>query len=492
MSMIQIKNLYFGYPGSAENIFEDLNLCLDTDWRLGLIGRNGRGKTTLLRLLCREFEYTGSIRASAAFARFPAEIAGPAMRAGDFLRALCPGAEDWRIARELSLLGVREDALDLPFGTLSGGEQTKLALAALFLREDCFPLIDEPTDHLDEAGREIVASYLRRKRGFLLISHDRAFLDGCVDHILAINRGSINLQAGNYSDWRRDFERREQFELAREQQLRRDITHLNEAAKRSAGWSDKLESTKHGERIGGLRPDRGHIGHKSAKLMKRAKAVDARRERAIEQKAELLRDAEEAESLKLFPLRHHSERLAELQSVSVRYDAHVVCDGIDFTIHRGERVALDGANGSGKSSLLKLIAGLSVPHSGSVERAGGLILSLVPQDTSKLRGSVFDLARERGIDRTLYLAILRKLGFPRAQFERDLSHFSQGQKKKALIAASLCEQAHLYIWDEPLNYLDIDARLQIEELILQFQPTMLFVEHDRAFREAVATRVVRL
>ena len=492
MSMIQIKNLTFGYPGSAENVFENLNLSLDTDWRLGLIGRNGRGKTTLLRLLCGEYDFSGSIRASVSFARFPPEISDPSISAQDFMHITCPEAEDWQIMRELSLLDVADDVLYRPYETLSGGEQTKLGLAALFLREDCFPLIDEPTDHLDAAGRAIVADYLRRKQGFLLVSHDRAFLDGCVDHILSINRSSVDLQAGNYSAWRQDFERREQFERAQEQKLRRDIAQLNESARRSAGWSDKLESTKRGERIGGLRPDTGYIGHKSAKLMRRAKAAEARRERAIEEKSALLRDVEESEALKLSPLTHHSQRLAELRDVCVRYGERAVCEGINLSILRGERVALDGANGCGKSSLIKLIAGEDIPHSGEISRASGLAISRVPQDTSRLRGSVFDLAEERGIDRTLYLAILRKLGFPRSQFEYDLSRFSQGQKKKALIAASLCERAHLYIWDEPLNYLDIDARLQIEALILQFQPTMLFVEHDRAFREAVATRVIHL
>ena len=492
MSMIQIKNLRFGYPGSAEDVFEDLNLNLDTDWRLGLIGRNGRGKTTLLRLLCGEYDYTGSIRASVRFARFPAEVDDPSESAEAVLRRMCPEAQDWQIARELSLLDVSEDVLDRPFDTLSGGEQTKLCLAALFLREDCFALIDEPTDHLDAAGREIVANYLRHKRGFLLVSHDRAFLDGCVDHILSINRNSIDLQSGNYSAWRLGFDRKEQFERAQEQKLRKDIAQLNEAARRSAGWSDRLESTKRGERMSGLRPDTGYIGHKSAKLMRRAKAAEARRERAIEQKSALLQDAEEAESLKLSPIVHHSERLAELRSACVNYGARTVCENISFHIRRGERIALDGPNGCGKSSLLKRIAGEDVPHSGAVERAAGLIISLVPQDTSQLRGSVFDLAQARGIDRTLYLAILRKLGFPRSQFEYDLSRFSQGQKKKALIAASLCERAHLYIWDEPLNYLDIDARIQIEALLLQSQPTMLFVEHDRAFRESVATRAIRI
>ena len=116
----------------------------------------------------------------------------------------------------------------------------------------------------------------------------------------------------------------------------------------------------------------------------------------------------------------------------------------------------------------------------------------MPQDTAFLRGSLGDFIRRRDLDESLYKAILRKLGFAREQFARNLEDYSEGQKKKALIAASLCEQAHLYVWDEPLNFLDIDARLQIEELLRAAAPTMLFVEHDRAFQEAVATKVISL
>ena len=101
-------------------------------------------------------------------------------------------------------------------------------------------------------------------------------------------------------------------------------------------------------------------------------------------------------------------------------------------------------------------------------------------------------AEARGIPVTLFLTILRKLGFPRAQFEADLGAFSDGQKKKALLAASLSERAHLYVWDEPLNYVDVFSRMQLEELILEYRPSLLFVEHDRRFVEKVATRTVEL
>lgn len=337
-----------------------------------------------------------------------------------------------------------------------------------------------------------MADYLRSKDGFILVSHDRAFLDGCVDHILSINRAGIELQAGNYSSWRTNFERREAFERGQDARLRQSIDRLREASRRSADWSDSVERTKTGQRNAGLKPDRGFIGHKAAKMMQRSKSIEARRTRAIEEKSALLRDAEEIEDLKLHPLRCHARRLAEFRDVRIRYDAREICGPVRLCIEAGERIALDGRNGCGKSSLIRLLLGEDVPHSGAVERASGLVISHVSQSSAQLRGPLFEFARARNIDETLFLAILRKMGFSRVQFEKDMADFSAGQKKKALIAASLCERAHIYVWDEPLNYIDIDSRLQIESLLRRFQPTMLFVEHDRAFRASIATRTLSL
>ena len=125
-------------------------------------------------------------------------------------------------------------------------------------------------------------------------------------------------------------------------------------------------------------------------------------------------------------------------------------------------------------------------------RLSGLTISYVPQDTSGVRGNLREFARTAGADLTLLLAILRKLDFPRSQFEKDLAEWSAGQKKKALIARSLCESAHLYLWDEPLNYLDVWSRMQVEDLLLEFRPTLVFVEHDEAFRRKVATATVEV
>ncbi len=143
MSLISIQNLTFGYEGSPDHVFENVSFQLDTQWKLGLIGRNGRGKTTFLRLLEGRYEYAGLIQAGVNFVYFPWAPRDKTAPAGQAALEAAAGAEEWRLRRELNLLNVPEEALDRPFDTLSGGEQTKILIAALFLRPGAFPLIDE-------------------------------------------------------------------------------------------------------------------------------------------------------------------------------------------------------------------------------------------------------------------------------------------------------------------------------------------------------------
>lgn len=486
MSMIQVEHLTFSYPSSYDPIFADVSLQMDTDWKLGLVGRNGRGKTTFLNLLLGRYPYSGVIRSSARFRYFPYPVADAGRPTGEVLAEVCPAAEEWELLREFSYLEMEPDVLWRPFDTLSGGEQTKALLAALFRENGDFLLLDEPTNHLDLHARERVASYLQRQKGFLLVSHDRCFLDGCVDHILSFNRADMEIQSGNFSSWMTNFDRRQALEQMQNRRLQKDIRQLQQAAKRTAVWSDRVEAAKIGA------ADKGYVGHKAAKMMKRSKSIEARRQRAMEQKAGLLKNTEKVEPLKLETLSHHAAPLLSVSKVVVRYDGNPVCQPVSFALRQGERIVLDGKNGSGKSSLLKLLLGQPVEYTGTVHRSSGLVISYVPQEIAPLQGSLSDFVQEHGLEESRFKAILRKMNIERVQFEKDMRDFSDGQKKIVLLAGSLCKKAHVYVWDEPLNFIDLYTRMQMERLLNEVSPTMVFVEHDRAFREAVATTAVRL
>lgn len=542
MAQINVNNLTFCYEGSFDNIFEDVSFSLDTNWRLGFVGRNGKGKTTFLNLLLGKYEYAGTISSSTVFDYFPYQVSERQLQLSmaEFMEELKPGCEQWRVICELA--GLEEDAeiLYRPYITLSHGERTKVLLAILFSGENDFLLIDEPTNHLDKQAREVVKKYLAAKKGFILVSHDRDLLDACTDHILVLNRGSIEVQTGNFSTWWENKKRKDQFALAENEKHRKEIQKLKSAAERISRWADKSEGTKIGfdpikEHDRG-KGTRAYIGAKTKKAQSRVKQLDKRINREIEEKEGLLQDLETLADLKLIQLVHHKNTLVNIQEYCLEYEdaKSPVFDGLTFVINKGDRIALSGKNGCGKSTLIKMIlqnAGynqtemkvmdsgenlfewrtsisdrrecemnssktgngeVGIRERGTCEIASNLVISYVGQDASGLQGDLETYCSKQGMDKSLFFAILRQLDFERVQFLKNMEEYSEGQKKKVLLATSLLAPAHLYIWDEPLNYIDVFSRMQIEKLLLTYQPTMLFVEHDTKFSDKIANKRVEM
>ncbi len=486
MSTVTLSNLSFSYDGSLESIFENVTFNIDTDWKLGLIGRNGRGKTTLLKLLSGQLEFTGQMSCSTTFSYFPYSVDNENEIVTNII------GDDWKLYRELSLLNVSENVLSRPFKTLSEGEKTKVLLASMFTKENNFLLIDEPTNHLDADGRKLLSGYLKKKRGFILVSHDRYFVDNCVDHIMSINKSNLEIVSGNFSSWNHNKNLQDIFEQNLNTKLKKDITRLSATAKEKASWSDKVEKTKYNTRNSGLRPDRGYIGHQAAKMMKRAKSIEKRVHSQIKEKESLLKNIETADDLKITTLDFHSKRLIHGDEISISYGNVPVLENLNFEVYQGQKVNIKGRNGSGKSSLIKLILGDDISYRGELFKAKDLIISYISQDTGGLRGKLTDFEAKAQIDTSLFRAILRKLDFSRESFDTLIENYSAGQKKKVLIAKSLSEKAHIYIWDEPLNYVDILSRIQIENLVKSSNMTLLFVEHDKAFCDNVADATITL
>lgn len=500
MSNIEFKDLTFGYDENL--IFDHTQINIDDRWKLGLVGRNGRGKSTLLKLLRGKIKTENTIISQKNFTYFPQILTETRENADVSSKSSEKMLTDlsnltfyllddlseqelgqWKLERELSLLHVDLEVLWRPFSALSGGEQTKCLLALLFLDETNFPLIDEPTNHLDIESRTQVANYLKRKSGFIVVSHDRGFLDAVCDHTLAIERRQLKLYQGNFSVYEQEKKRRDDFEILQNDKLQKDISRLKQTALEKRDWSNQREN------VAGAT----FVDKKVAKKQnQRAKSMEKRLTKTLSEKEELLQNIEKIESLTLNFQPLHHKTLLQFENFALAFSDKLLFQEINFNLKKGQIVALTGANGRGKSSILKALQGkFEGQQKGSVQMAQGIHVSYVRQIYDN-RGLLKDFAQENQLDYEIFLANLRKLGMERHVFDQTIETMSQGQQKKVELARSLSENAQLYLWDEPLNYLDVFNHDQIVQLLKTIQPTMLIVEHDQSFISEVATATIHL
>ena len=491
MSLISINNLTFGYDGSYNNIFENVSFNIDTDWKLGLIGRNGKGKTTFLNLLQGKYEYKGTISKNIDVDYFPFEVKDKEKLAIEIVNDIAPNVQDWEIIKELNLLNTDAEILYRKFNLLSGGEQVKILLISLFLKGNNFLLIDEPTNHLDIETRNNLINYLERKKGFIVVSHDRNFLDKIVDHIISINNTNIEIQKGNFSSWKANKDKQDNFEMVQNEKLSKDINKLEVASRNTAKWANEVERSKYKTNNSEKTIDRGYLGHKSAKMMKKSKVMEQRIQKAIDEKTNLLKNIDRNDTLKIIPLTSNKTPLISVNKLQIKYNNESIFKPISFEVNNGDRIAIIGKNGVGKSSVLKLILGQNIQYDGEINIANNIKTSYVSQSTEYLKGSLKDFVYNNEIDESIFKAMLVKMGLSQSDFDTNIQDMSEGQKKKVLIAKSISEQANIYIWDEPLNYIDILTREQIEDAILKYNPTLIFVEHDETFIEKVATKIIK-
>lgn len=486
MSNISIKNLTFAYPGQVA-LFDNANFELDTSWRLGLLGRNGRGKTTLFKILQNKLSYTGTINVSVPLAYFPQPLGDQTQLAlyclqetGNFL--------EWELKRELKLFGISEDLLWQPFNTLSGGEQTKLMLCALFCQADHFFLLDEPTNHLDLAGRKELVAYLKQKKqGFIITSHDRTFLNQTIDHTLVIERSQLHLENGDLVSYEMQKKRRDSHDIQQNEKTRHELKRLKQAALTKENWASQAERQKQNN----SHADKGFIGRRAAKVMKRATALKSRAEEQIKQKETQLKNLEVSEPLSLNYQPTHKQVLVKAKNFTLAYEKPLFSP-LNFEVKAGEIVVLKGNNGSGKSSLFQALLKSSKAISSGELSLNTKNISVVRQDFSANRGTLKEFAQKRDLDYTLLLTLLKKLGFERHTFDVLLENMSLGQQKKVELAASLATPAELYLWDEPLNYLDTYNQDQLLTLLQETKPALLVIEHDQNFIDQIADTVVEL
>ena len=523
MAEIQVTNLTFEYEGSFEPVFEEISFSVDTNWKLGFIGRNGKGKTTFLNLLMGKYPYQGKISTSTVFDYFPYHVTETQKKqtAAEFFDELKPSCELWRVLIEMEDLQADAALLYRPFGTLSFGEQTKVLLAVLFSGENDFLLIDEPTNHLDQDARACVREYLKKKKGFILVSHDRDLLDACIDHVLVLNRGSIEVQSGNFTSWWENKRRKDQFALAENEKHLQEIASLRHAADRSSRWAEKNENTKIGfdpiKEHDRCISTRAFIGAKTKKMQSRIAQYEKRMEREIEEKEGLLQDIEQTEKLHVQPLIYPKERLIFARNLCAGYPGGGnVIRNLNFELLRGERVFLHGKNGCGKSTLLHMLGGLDRPTSGMVKVEGRDISRLKDEELTIFRrrkiGFVFQsynlvpvlnvyenivLPVEldgNKVDTAYVRDIIEVLGLEKKKYNLP-SQLSGGQQQRVAIARAIASKPAILLADEPTGNLDSATSQDVLSLLKvtsdRFGQTVVMITHNEEIAQ-LADRIVRI
>lgn len=520
MTFIRFIDAGFHYSDTDYLLFNHLNLDIDTKWKAGIVARNGRGKTTLLKLIQGIEEVSqGTVIKEVETALFPIHISnvqlnvmaiikqylGPYEQCENMMQRFLEGKEsedcyfealtqyleldgyeiEAKIKRECYRLGLEEEILTRAYETLSGGEQTKVQMIMLFLKPNTFILLDEPTNHLDREGIERLAEYLKSKQGFLIVSHHRQFLDECIDHVIAIEKDGVTVMQGTYSTYQSDYELKKEFEQKQRVKIEKDVRRLEVAARERRDWSNAKEK----EKIGA--GDKGFVSHRAAKLMKRALNVERRINEQLEEKKDLIKYREHQPYL-LIKQNQVPKTVLQVSHLEVAFGERVVLKDISFNVEAGERLAIVGPNGCGKSTLIKSLIGEIPVTSGLIKFDNRVKVAYVSQFPVYTEGNLRDILMKESLEEARFRSILGALSCHREIFDCDLSTFSLGEIRKVDIARSLYHESQLLIWDEPLNGLDIMNRQAIEAAILASDLTMIFIEHDQMFINQMATKKIDL
>ena len=447
-------------------IFADASLGIQQGDKIGIIGINGTGKSTLLRIIAGEEEPDRGevIRQNGLKILYlPQNPEFP--REGTLASYALKGDPQtgWQVESYLNILGITD--LEAPFATLSGGQKRKAALARALSQDFDVLLLDEPTNHLDMEMTGWLEEYLRNMRKTLLmVTHDRYFLDQTVNKILEISRGSLYEYEADYSGFLELKAQREEMELASERKRQSILRIETQWARRGC----RARSTKQRARLERLEE------------LKKGKAP------LKDQNVEL-----ESQTVRM------GKKTIELSHISKSYGDKVLIRDFSYIFLKNQKVGFIGKNGCGKSTLMKIIAGLVAPDSGTVEKGETVRIGYFAQEEPEMDPSqrVIDYAKDMGeYFRTGEGRISASQMLERFLFTPDMQYspigkLSGGEKRRLYLLGVLAGEINVLIMDEAGNNLDIPTMTILEEYLLSFQGIVITVSHDRYFLDNVADRI---
>ena len=516
MIEIQVKDLVKSFE-VGHNVLDGLTFQIDQGERVGLLGKNGAGKTTLFKILTGELDYDeGQVtlapgRRLGLISQIP--VYPPEYTVEDVLRTafsrqqalaeemralearMAAGESDSDILRRYDRLSERfmafggydtdvavnkvANGLSIPdsqrsqlFSSLSGGEKTRVNLGRLILEDTDILLLDEPTNHLDLHATEWLEEYIRAFRGtVVVISHDRYFLDRIVTRVIEVLDGKAEFYSGNYSFYAVEKERRYQERMKQYLKEQAKIQQLEKAAEQLRLWAFQgMDKTYRRAISMEKRIERMRTTAKPTK----AKKMDARFSTA----------------------EFHGDEVLSLRGVSKSYEEKHLFDGITLKVEGGERIALIGDNGTGKSTLIKMIVGELYPDDGRIRTGPQVRCAYLPQivhfdhpDWNLVENM---MAAKKGLSAQSARNRLAAYEFQGEDVMKPVSVLSGGEQSRLRLCMLMDDEINFLILDEPTNHLDIASREWIEEAVEAYDGTLLFVSHDRYFINRFATRIWEL
>lgn len=499
---------YYG----AEPILTDISFNLQHGEKTALVGLNGSGKTTLFKILAEALDYDSGEVSIAKGLRVGLIQQIPHYPAGYTVeQVLCTGfAELYDLQEQMDRLqkrmeydqtretvrkygeladeferrggydtmtelnkianglGITNAMRAQQFSDLSGGEKTRVNLACTMLQNADLLLLDEPTNHLDLSAIEWLEEYIKKYPGtVLIISHDRFFLDRCVDRVLELEDGCITDYSGNYSFYMQEKERRYLEQKKRYEAEQKKIAQLEFTAERLHGWG---------------------MGNK--RLQVRAFAMEKRIERM--RKTEKPKEIHSVRTGGFASREFHGDMVMQCKDLALSFEERKLLDGVSLTVENGDRIALIGDNGTGKTTLLKLFIGALSPDNGSVRFGPAVKFGLLPQVIE------FDVESRNLVDTLIWQMKLtpesarNHLGafdFRGEDVFSPVSTLSGGERSRLALCMLMAQKINFLILDEPTNHLDTASREWIEEAVADFEETLLFVSHDRYFINRFANRI---
>ncbi len=513
---IQISSLVKSFE-VGHNVLDGLTFQIDQGERVGLLGRNGAGKTTLFRILTGELDhdegqvsiadrhrlglisqipvypagYTVEDVLRSAFARLESlakemEALEGRMAAGEADPALLRrygslterfevfGGYDTDVAvnKIANGLSISQEMRSQLFDSLSGGEKTRVNLGRLILEDTDILLLDEPTNHLDLHATEWLEEYIRGFRGTVVaISHDRYFLDRVVTRVVEIENGKAEFYSGNYSFYAVEKERRYQERLKQYQKEQAKIEQLEKAAKQLRVWAFMGMDKTYRRAV--------NIERRIERMRTTAKPTKARKMDARFSTAEF-----------------HGDEVLGIRNLAKSYGDKHLFDSITLKVEGGERIALIGDNGTGKSTLIKMIMGELYPDDGRIKLGPQAKPAYLPQiihfdhpDWNLVENM---MASKRGLSAQSARNRLAAYDFRGEDVFKPVSVLSGGEQSRLRLCMLMDGEINFLILDEPTNHLDIASREWIEEAVESYDGTLLFVSHDRYFINRFATRIWEL